>query len=81
LLRRASVTASEIIPVGKETDRRWEQGEDMSLLDFEVLEYRAGKKMAIADEGLRNQIAKQGCTCDDSRNRLESAHYRTCDAW
>jgi hypothetical protein len=24
--------------VGKETDRRWEQGEDMSLVDFKVRE-------------------------------------------
>ncbi len=60
LLRRASVVASEIVPVGKETDRRWEQGEDMSLLDFEVLEYREGKKMAVASPDLRDQIAQQG---------------------
>jgi hypothetical protein len=58
LLKRASVVASDIVPVGKETDRRWEQGEDMSLLDFEVLEYR--DKMAVADPDLRNRLVKQG---------------------
>lgn len=58
LLKRASIIAGEIIPCGKETDRRWEQGEDMSLLDFKVLEYRPAGNMVVADTTLRNQIAK-----------------------
>jgi hypothetical protein len=36
LLRRTSILAGEIIPIGKETDRRWEQGEDPSLVDFKL---------------------------------------------
>jgi hypothetical protein len=48
LLKRASIVANEIVPVGKETDRRWEQGEDMSLLDFKVLEYRESGNLVIA---------------------------------
>ncbi len=58
LLRRASIVAGQIIPVGKETDRRWEQGEDMSLLDFKVLEYRPSGKLVIADASLRDELAK-----------------------
>lgn len=58
LLKRASVVAGDIVPVGKETDRHWEQGEDMSLLDFEVLEYRPSGKLVIADSVLREKIAK-----------------------
>ena len=50
-LKRASIVASDIIPVGKETDRHWEQGEDMSLLDFKVLEYRPNGNMFVADGG------------------------------
>ena len=60
LLRRASIIAGEIVPVGKETDRHWEQGEDMSLVNFQVLEYRAGGKLVIADEGLRERMHKFG---------------------
>jgi len=60
LLQRASVVAGEIIPVGKETDRRWEQGEDMSMLDFTVLEYRSARKLVIADASLRDALAKLG---------------------
>jgi hypothetical protein len=60
LLRRASIVAADIVPVGKETDRRWEQGEDLSLVDFEVLEYRGTGKMMALNQSLRNELAKQG---------------------
>jgi hypothetical protein len=33
LLRRTSIVAGRIVSVGKETDRRWEQGEDPSMID------------------------------------------------
>ena len=59
LLKRASVVAGEIVPVGKETDRHWEQGEDMSLLDFQVLEYRPSGKLVIADASLREEMEEQ----------------------
>jgi hypothetical protein len=49
LLMRASIVAGEIVPVGKETDRRWEQGEDPSLVDFKVHEFRKTSKMAVAE--------------------------------
>ena len=39
LLRRTPLTAAGFRYIGKETDRRWEQGEDFSLLDPLVLEY------------------------------------------
>ncbi len=60
LLKRASILAGQIVPVGKETDRRWEQGEDMSMLDFKVLEYRPSGNLVIADPTLINEIAKLG---------------------
>jgi hypothetical protein len=60
LLQRASIEASEIVPVGKETDRRWEQGEDMSLLDFQVLEYRKSDKIVPLHTTVRNRLARQG---------------------
>jgi len=60
LLRRASIIAGEVVPVGKETDRRWEQGEDMSLVDFQVLEYRQGGKLITAEEELRDRMRQFG---------------------
>ena len=30
LLQRATINAGKIVPVGKETDRRWEQGEEQT---------------------------------------------------
>jgi hypothetical protein len=49
LLRRTKIVAGRLIPVGKETDRHWEQGEDPSKLDFEVHEYGKRGKMVVAD--------------------------------
>jgi len=60
LLKRASIVAGQLIPVGKETDRRWEQGEDMSMVDFKVLEYGQSSSMVVADPTLRDEIAKHG---------------------
>jgi hypothetical protein len=61
LLRRAAIVAGAIVPVGKETDRRWDEGEDVSLLDFHVLEYRenapqAKGKMVVAHPEVRKRI-------------------------
>jgi hypothetical protein len=39
LLHRTPVTANELRYIGKETDRRWEQGEEISILDTFILEY------------------------------------------
>jgi hypothetical protein len=49
LLKRASIFAKDMIPIGKETDRHWEQGEDPSLVDFKVKEFRKNRKMAVAE--------------------------------
>jgi hypothetical protein len=60
LLKRASIVAREIIPVGKETDRRWDHGEDLSMVDFKVLEYRPSGEMVVADHHRRDEIVKRG---------------------
>jgi len=47
LLKRAHVIAGDIRYVGKETDRKWEAGEDPSALEFKATEYgRSGKVLA-----------------------------------
>lgn len=58
LLRRASIIARDLVPIGKETDRHWEQGEDSSLVDFKIKEYR--KKMAVADISDRKKWREAG---------------------
>ena len=60
MLRRVPILAGDIVPIGKETDRHWEQGEDPSLLDFEVWEYRKKKKMVVADISDRKRWREAG---------------------
>lgn len=59
LLRRAHVVAEEIRYVGKETDRKWEEGEEISLLEFSATEYgRKGK--VVASEEVKLAIQRIG---------------------
>jgi len=59
LLKRAHVIAGEIRYVGKETDRKWEEGDEISLLEFSAAEYgRKGK--VIASEHVKAQISSIG---------------------
>jgi DNA polymerase type B, organellar and viral len=53
LLLRAKIAAGNLIPVGKETDRRWEQGEDPSMLDFGIEVYEKQRKMVVANSSER----------------------------
>ena len=58
LLERAHVVANwPPIYIGKESDKRWEEGEDFSLLEFKAIQYsRTG--MVVADDEQLAQIAK-----------------------
>ncbi len=57
LLRRAHIIAGEHIPIGKESDRHWEQSEDISLLEFKAIQYKRRGAIAATDEQLQ-RIAK-----------------------
>src|SRR5579862_5989973 len=58
LLQRAKVTANwPIIVIGKESDRHWEEGEDLSLLEFKAIEYKR-RGSAIANDDQLERIAK-----------------------
>lgn len=59
LLQRAHVTAGELRYVGKETDRRWEEGDDISVLEFTTAEYGRAK-MVVASEDVKNDIERIG---------------------
>ena len=48
------------MPVGKETDRRWEQGEDPSMIDSDVYTYEKLTKMVVVDVAERKRLASIG---------------------
>ena len=60
LLLRAKIIAGKLVPVGKETDRRWEQGEDPSMLDSQVYVYEKQRKMVVADASERKSWSAIG---------------------
>jgi hypothetical protein len=60
LLRRAVVVARKPIPVGKETDRHWEQSEDPSMLDPRIQIYGSSGKLVVADSLETKEWAKIG---------------------
>jgi hypothetical protein len=59
LLRRAHITAGELRYVGKETDRKWEEGDDISVLEFKTTEYGRATKV-VASEEVKKDIRKSG---------------------
>ncbi len=52
LLQRAHIVANwPPVYIGKESDRHWEEGEDLSLLDFKAIEYkRKGNAVATHEQ-------------------------------
>ncbi len=59
LLQRPFVVAASRRYVGKETDRRWEQGEDLSLVEFKSVEYQQSTQVVATDE-IKQEILKFG---------------------
>ena len=62
LLMRTPVTVTgQPRYIGKETDRRWEQGEDISMLNPEVVEYRPNETARlVADPDLQRDALRVG---------------------
>jgi hypothetical protein len=60
LLQRARITAGKLVPVGKETDRRWEQGEDPSMIDSDIYIFEKRTKLVIADPSERKKWSAIG---------------------
>lgn len=70
LLQRARITAGRLVPVGKETDRRWEQGEDPSMIDPSIHLYVPQKGICIADSSERKRWSEIGVRELIRRSRL-----------
>ena len=60
LLQRARITAGKLVPVGKETDRRWEQGDDPSMIDSDVYVFEKQTKLVTADLSERKRWSAIG---------------------
>jgi hypothetical protein len=53
LLQRAHIVANwPPIYIGKESDKHWEEGEDLSLLEFKTIEYKRKGYVVATDEQL-----------------------------
>ena len=59
LLKRPHIVAGDFRYVGKETDRRWEEGDDISVLEFKTAEYGRARKV-IATEEVKEAIKRIG---------------------
>ncbi len=59
LLRRSPVTADGFRYIPKETNRRWEQGEDFSLLDPLVLEYHPNETARLVTDPILQRDARR----------------------
>jgi hypothetical protein len=59
LLQRVHVTAGALRYVGKETDRKWEEGDEISVLEFKATEYGRATKVVATGE-VKNDIKKIG---------------------
>jgi hypothetical protein len=73
LLLRSKIVAGRLIPVGKETDRRWEQGEDPSMLDSSIYTYEKLTKMVVADAAERERLAAIGIRPLKRESKLSQA--------
>jgi hypothetical protein len=62
----------ELRYVGKETDRKWEEGDDISVLEFKSTEYGRANKVVVTEE-VKNDIRKIGikkCARESGFTRL-----------
>src|SRR5258708_38928377 len=59
LLKRSSFVAPLRRWGGKEPNRRWEQGEDLSLVEFTSFEYQQSKQV-VAGEDIKEDILEIG---------------------
>ncbi len=74
LLRRSHVIAGEFRYVGKETDRKWEEGEDPSVLDFKATEYGRTKRV-VASEEVKKEILKIGINKCARESRFDRKNF------
>jgi hypothetical protein len=70
LLRRTKIVAGRLIPVGKETDRQWEHGEHLSMVNPKIHVFETQKKMSVADLSDRRRWRQTGIRSGMRRSGL-----------
>lgn len=56
---RGPIIAVELRYVGKETDHKWGEGDDISVLEFKAIEF-GRSRMIVASEEVKKQIKQIG---------------------
>jgi hypothetical protein len=74
LLKRAHVIAGEFRYVGKETDRKWEEGDEISVLEFTTTEYGRSTRVCASEE-VKNDIAKIGINKCARESRFDRKNF------
>jgi len=59
LLQRSHIIVGELRYIGKETDRKWEEGEDISMVEFKATEYGRMRRV-VASEEMKADIDRIG---------------------
>ena len=59
LLKRAHIVAGDLRYIGKETDHKWGEADDISVLEFKTTEY-GRSKMVVATQEVKSDIEKIG---------------------
>jgi hypothetical protein len=74
LLGRSHVIAGEVRYVGKETDRKWEEGSEISIVEFAATEYgRKGK--VVASEDVKAKITNIGINKCARESRFDRKNF------
>jgi hypothetical protein len=73
LLQRARIAAGKLVPVGKETDRRWEQGEDPSMIDSDICVFERRTTLVNADRSKRKKRCAIGLRRLSRESKLSSS--------
>lgn len=74
LLQRAHVIAGEFRYVGKETDRKWEEGDDISVLEFKTAEYGRARRV-VASEEVKKDIRRIGINKCARESRFDRKNF------
>jgi hypothetical protein len=74
LLKRTNVIAGEFRYVGKETDRKWEEGDDISVLEFKATEYGRARRV-VASDAVKNDIRKIGINKCARESGFDRKHF------
>jgi hypothetical protein len=74
LLLRVHIAAGELRYIGKETDRKWEEGDDPSVLEFRSTEYGRSTRV-VASEEVKNDIQDIGINKCARESRFDRKNF------